>query len=366
VPDATGDWTFGVAAIGRSRVLVDDLVVCDNWTSPRAGDLFFARGSAEVRGTASLRAGEPHRLVVEMQRSADDDPRGAIRFGIAPPTPDDPLAEAVEAARRASAAIVVVGTDGDWETEGADRVDMRLPGRQDELIRRVAAVNPRTVVVLNTGSPVEMPWIDDVGAVVQAWFGGQAFGDALADVLVGAADPGGRLPLTFPVRYEDNPTAGDLSHYPGRDGQVHYAEDVFVGYRAYATTGPEPLFPFGHGLSYTRFALGEAEVTLQPDPLHVAVAVPVTNTGPRPGSTVVQLYVRPPGAEVPRPDRELKAFAKVHLDPGASTTVRFTLDHRSFAHFDPTAPGWTTTAGSHTLLVGTSSTTLTAATTISL
>jgi len=358
VPDATGDWTFGVAAIGRSRVLVDDRVVCDNWTDPQPGDMFFARGTTEVRGTAVLRAGETHRLVVEMQRSAHDDPRAAIRFGIAPPGPDDPVAPAVEAARRASAAIVVVGTDGDWESEGADRVDMRLPGRQDELIRRVAAVNPRTIVVLNTGSPVEMPWIDDVGAVVQAWFGGQAFGDALADVLVGAADPGGRLPTTFPVRYEDNPTAGDPRRYPGEGGQVHYGEDVFVGYRSATTSGPEPLFPFGHGLSYTTFSLGEIEVEAfdpDSDAVRVEVAVPVANSGGRPGTTTIQLYVRPPAGPVPRPDRELKAFAKVRLGPGASTTVHLTLDHRSFARFDPTVPGWTSDPGDYELLVGTSS-----------
>jgi beta-glucosidase len=218
----------------------------------------------------------------------------------------------------------------------------------------VAAVNPRTIVVLNTGSPVEMPWIDDVGAVVQAWFGGQAMGDALADVLVGDADPGGRLPVSFPVRYEDNPTAGDPAHYPGQNGQTHYDEGELVGYRYYSGVGTDPLFPFGHGLSYTTFSLGDPSVLAAgPD---VTVEVPVTNTGDRPGSTVVQLYVRPPAAKVRRPDRELKAFAKVHLAPAATTTVRLTLDRRSFTHYDEEAAAWALTPGPHHLLVATSST----------
>jgi beta-glucosidase len=137
-----------------------------------------------------------------------------------------------------------------------------------------------------------MPWLDDVGAVVQAWFGGQEFGDALTEVLTGAADPGGRLPTTFPVRYEDNPT---IYNYPGELGQVHYGENVFMGYRAYSTFGPAPLFPFGHGLSYTSFALGATSVEPDADdPTRMTVTVPVSNTGDRDGSTVVQLYVRPP------------------------------------------------------------------------
>jgi beta-glucosidase len=352
-PDVPGRWTFGVAGLGRCRVLVDGEVVCDNWTNPTLGDTFFGQGSAEVRGTVTLAAGTGHDVVVELQVPANAR-RAAIRFGMGAPEAGDPVAEAVARARAAQTAIVIAGTNGDWETEGSDRVDMRLPGRQDELIVAVAAANPRTVVVLNTGSPVEMPWVDDVAAVVQVWFGGQELGDALADVLTGLADPGGRLPTTFPVRWADSPAA---PNYPGEFGEVRYGEGVFVGYRAQRTFGPAPLFPFGHGLSYTSFAYGDPTVEADAaGPAGFTVTVPVTNTGGRPGSTVVQLYVRPPRGRVLRPERELKAFAKVHLDPGATTDVRLTLDHRAFAHWDPTVPGWASAAGRHDLLVATSST----------
>lgn len=367
VPDATGPWTMGIAAIGRARVLLDGEVVVDNWTAPEPGGLFFGSGSLEVTGAPVLEAGREYDLRVEFQyEPASERDRAAIRFGIRPPEPTDPVADATAVAAAADAAIVIVGTNGDWETEGSDRVDLRLPGRQDELIRSVAAANPRTVVVLNTGSPVEMPWIDQVPATLQAWFGGQELGDALADVLVGDADPGGRLPTTFPVRYEDNPT---LLEYPGEFGQVRYVESVFVGHRAYDKRAIEPLFPFGHGLSYARFDLGAPVVTdaassssamAGPDTAaqpatRFTVTVPVTNVGDRPGQTVVQLYVRPARPSVARPPQELKGFAKVALDPGATATATVTLDTRSFAHFDPARRAWVAEAGRYDLAIGTSS-----------
>jgi len=351
-PDTDGEWSFGAAAVGLSRVLLDGELVCDNWTDPRPGDLYFGQGSSEVRGHVTLTAGTEHDLVIEYQFPATEE-RAAIRFGILAPEPVDPILEAVSIARDTTCAIVVAGTNGDWETEGSDRVSMHLPGRQDELIAAVAAVNPRTVVVLNTGSPVEMPWLDDVPAVLQAWFGGQEFGDALVDVLTGAADPGGRLPTTFPARYEDNPT---ITNYPGELGRVDYGENIYVGYRYYSTFGPAPLFEFGHGLSYTSFAFGDVTVRPDPhDPHRLSVTVPVTNTGDRAGSTVVQLYVHPPEGKLARPAHELKAFGKVALQAGETVPVTLELDHRSFAHFDPSVPGWVSEAGPHELLIGTSS-----------
>lgn len=374
VPDADGPWRFGLAAVGRCRLLLDGEVVVDNWTSPRPGPLFFGSGTDEVVATADLDAGRSYGLRIDYQAAGE---RAAIRFGATAPVVGDPIADAVDVAAAADAAVVVVGTDGDWETEGADRPSMGLPGRQDELVAAVAAAIPRTVVVLNTGSPVEMPWVDDVPAVLQAWFGGQEAGDALADVLFGAADPGGRLPTTFPQRYEDNPT---LFCYPGENGEVRYGEGLYVGYRAYDRQQREPLFAFGHGLSYTDFEYGDVEVVRgrpappsSPSPsspsadgtegAHGAggagpvfeVAVPVTNVGERPGFEVVQAYVRPPPSRLDRPLQELKGFAKVALDPGATAMARIRLDARSFAYYDDARCSWVVESGRYVVALGSSS-----------
>ncbi len=179
---------------------------------------------------------------------------------------------AVALARRADAVVCVVGTDNDWETEGNDRESMALPPPQDELVRAVAAANPRTVVIINAASPVEMPWADDVAAIVQAWFPGEEWGNALADVLSGDLSPSGKLPTTIPVRLEDTPA---FTNYPGERGQVRYGEGVFVGYRWYDTRAIEPRFCFGHGLSYTTFRLGT------PTWDGAAVHLQVTNIGIR-------------------------------------------------------------------------------------
>ncbi len=254
--------------------------------------------------------------------------------------------------------VVVVGTNDDWETEGRDRTTMHLPGGQDELVARVVAANPNTVVVVNTGAPVAMPWADDARAVLQAWFGGQEMANALADIVVGESEPGGRLPTTLPVLLEHNPSFGN---FPGENGEVRYGEGVLVGYRWYEARQLPTRFPFGHGLSYTSFALGEPEVQTRGD--RVMVSVPVTNTGSRRGSEVVQCYVGPPRpARLTRPPKELKAFAKVALDPGEEATVTLELDERAFAYWDPGDPrvadataGWRVDAGEYTLHVGRSS-----------
>ena len=239
-----------------------------------------------------------------------------------------------------------------FESEGHDRPDMRLPGPQDDLIRAVVAANPRTVVVLNCGSPVEMPWLDEVPAVLLAHYAGQETGRALADLLLGRANPSGRLTATYPRRYEDNPS---YINYPG-GREVLYGERIYVGYRYYDAVGVEPLFPFGHGLSYTTFSYGEieapAEATLG-EPLEIAVQV--MNDGPRAGAEVVQVYVRDVEASVDRPPKELKGFSKVALEPGGSATVRVTLDRRAFAFYDVLREDWVAEPGEFEILVGASS-----------
>jgi beta-glucosidase len=255
------------------------------------------------------------------------------------------IARAVEAARQADVAIVVVGTNDYWESEGVDRETMDLPGAQSELVERVIAANPRSVVVVNSGAPVSLPFADDAAALVQCWFGGQELGNALADVLVGDADPAGRLPVTLPERIEHTPAFGN---FPGESGQVRYGEGLLMGYRWYEARHLPVRFPFGHGLSYTSFQIKAVRTSasrLVRDGV-LSVDVDVVNTGKRPGSEVVQLYVAPPGGGTAppggrlRPAKQLKGFAKVRLGPGEATTVRLELSARSFAYYDVEDAAW--------------------------
>jgi beta-glucosidase len=350
VAPTAGAWSVGVASLGRARVFVDGEERIDNWSEPVPGEIFFGAGSSEVTAAVDLEAGRRYDLRVEYSRGPERGP-AAIHFGMTPPPADDPIDAAAAVARDADAVVLVVGTNSDWETEGSDRPSMRLPGRQDELIARVTAANARTAVVLNVGGPVEMPWAEAVPAIVQVWFPGQEFGHALADVVFGDAEPGGRLPTTFPVRYEDHPA---LFNYPGEDGRVVYGEGLFVGYRGYDRRRCEPRFAFGHGLSYTSFSYGPVSVDDE-DAATVYARVEVTNIGERTGHEVVQLYVRPPGGRLVRPDQELKGWAKVMLAPGESRTVTLPLGARSFAAYDPAMRGWVAEAGPYEVAVGSSS-----------
>jgi beta-glucosidase len=273
--------------------------------------------------------------------------------------PASTVTEAAAVAAGADYAIVCIGTTAEWETEGEDRWGIDLPGRQDELVDAVARANPRTVVLLQTGGPVRMPWLSAVPAVLQAWFPGQEAGHAIADVLLGKAEPGGRLPQTFPRSLEDDPTrplTPDVQ-YPGAGGKVEYREGLFTGYRHVDRAGTQPLFPFGFGLSYASFAL--SDLAVQPARLGpgetLAIRVTVKNPSSRAGSTVVQVYVRDREAQLERPEKELKAFAKVHLDAGQAQTVQLTLDMRALAYFDDAQGAWVAEPGEFELLVGQSS-----------
>ncbi len=350
VPEAEGVHSFGLHSTGFSRLFVNGRQVIECWESWRKGRTFFEEGNDEVTAEVDLRAGEPVEVVMEFGfRPGDNLDVSAFRFGVSRPLGDADIAAAVEAARRADTALVFVGRSGEWDTEGSDLDGIALPGRQDELVARVAEVNPRTVVVLQTGGPVEMPWIDAVPAVLQAWYPGQEAGNAIADMLFGDVEPGGRLAQTFPHRYADNPThTDDPEIYPGRDGRVRYAEGVFGGYRHYDRAGIDPLFAFGHGLGYTRFALSELQVAPRGEGAEVALTV--ANAGDRPGSTVVQVYLGKRAAPVPAPERELAAFRKVALAPGESVRITLPLDPRAFAVWDRDA--WRIGAGSYVVEAG--------------
>ena len=354
-PAKSGEHRVGIYSAGYSRVLVDGVLVADAWTNWSKGHTFFEEGCDEVVGTIWLEANRSYEVVIEFATKAFATlGLAAFAAGIGLPLGDEAIAEAATVARDAETAIVFVGRNGEWDTEGSDLTSIALPGRQDELIRAVAAVNQRTIVVLQTGGPIEMPWLDDVAAVLEAWYPGQEAGNAIADVLTGAAEPGGRLPQTFPVRWADNPAQSqDREVYPGLDGKVRYEEGVFIGYRHYERHAIAPLFPFGFGLGYTSFALSDLEVDASGFEADGAVIVSVTveNTGARPGSEVVQLYVSDPEASVPRPGRELKAFEKVFLGPGERMRISLALDARAFAFFRTEAKHWLVEPGTFVIRV---------------
>ena len=361
-PQQTGEYRLGIAAAGLARVLVDGRLVVDDWSNWQKGRTYFEEGSDEVIGTMQMEAGRAYRIDIEFTvKPAAALALSAFRMGIGKPLGDAEIAEAVAAARSAKCAVVCVGRSGEWDTEGSDLLDIKLPGRQDELVSAVAAVNPNTVVVLQTGGPVEMPWLDDVAAVLEAWYPGQEAGHAIADVLTGIAEPGGRLSQSFPVKWSDNPVySQDREIYPGLAGKVRYEEGVFVGYRHYDRLGIAPLFPFGYGLSYTTFSLSEFAVDstrFETDGI-VTASVVVTNTGDREGSEVLQLYVGDPEAAVARPLKELKAFTKVSLKPGEIRRAQLALKGRDFTYYSVARALWIVEPGVFTLMLGTSATNL--------
>jgi beta-glucosidase len=352
VPDETGTYTFGLVSTGLSRLWFAGQQVIDNWTSQQPGSAYFGMGSSEVMASVELVAGQVYPLVVEYGRGSAS--FSAVRLGCLRPQPADAFERAVQLAREAEVAIVFAGLSEEWESEGFDRPDMDLVGEQDRLIAEVAAVNPRTVVVLQTGSPVAMPWLARVSAVVQAWYPGQECGHAIADVLFGDVNPSGRLAQTFPVRLEDNPAS---LNYPGESGQVRYGEGIFVGYRYYEKKRIAPLFPFGFGLSYTTFRYGSLQLSTRAmapdDTLHVSLEI--SNTGERAGQEVVQLYIRDRVASVQRPHKELKAFAKVQLAGGESRVLTFALTREALAYYAILKRAWVAEAGEFEVLVGSSS-----------
>ncbi len=261
------------------------------------------------------------------------------------------LREAVETARNAEAAVIFAGLPDSFESEGYDRKHLRMPDCQNRLIEEVAKVQPNTIVVLHNGAPVEMPWIAEVKAVVEAYLGGQAVGSAVANVLYGKVNPSGRLPETFPLRLQDTPC---YLNYGGERDKVIYSEGVFVGYRYYESREMPVLFPFGYGLSYTTFAY--SNLTIEKDSIQesetVKITVDVTNTGTCMGKEVVQLYVGKKGGSIVRPIRELRAFDKIELNPGETKTVEFTLDSRAFAYWETEIHDWFVESGAYEIQIG--------------
>jgi beta-glucosidase len=340
-----GRHTLCVGGAGSIRVSVDGQLVLEH-EGRSAADSPFTMFGAESRVPLDLVPGTSRALCVEF----DPPPaKGIARLevGLLPPADPAMADRAVTAAAAADAVVFVAGSPPGWETEGRDRPTMALAAPQDELIERVTEANPRTIVVMNTGAPYAMPWVNRAAAVLQAWFPGQELGAALADVLTGAVNPSGKLPVTFPVAASDMPSD---TFYPGADGIVRYGEGLSLGYRRLpGTAAAAPLFPFGHGLSYSAFSLGPATLTVSGDRLDIDV--PVTNTNGPSGRETVQLYVLAgnPG----RPELELKGFATVTCDPGETCLATITLPVTAMRIW--TDRGWELPRWPLTARIGTSS-----------
>lgn len=350
-PEADGPHVLGAAGAGRMRVTVNGSVLAEA-TSLFPGEVVeaFSR-PPELRVPISLVAGRE----VDVRLDYRPEKRFVtMRLGIAPQLDDEELIEeAAQAASDADVAVVVIGSAEGTESEGYDKDTMVLPGRQDELVRRVAAANPNTIVVVNSGMPVLMPWAEQVAAVIQVWFPGQAFGEALAETLLGVAEPTGRLPVTVPREEVDSPV---LSAHP-EAGDLVYGEGLLVGYRGYDRTGPEPHFAFGHGLGYTDWAYESiapaSDSITGGDDLQVVVSV--RNSGARAGREVVQVYLEAPDDDPRRPIRVLAGFGTVEAEPGTTTEARLTVPARTFARFDEARREWVWHPGTYTLRAGRSS-----------
>jgi beta-glucosidase len=352
----SADYEFGVAGVGGLTLSADGVTIIDGVTAVPEDPVEAMTRPGELRAVRMLEAGTDTALRLEFRPAADGAGPLSVRLGLVPAAADETLlAEAEAAAAGADAAIVVVGSAELTESEGFDRATLSLPGRQDELVSRVAAVNATTIVVVNSGMPVLTPWAGQVAAIVQAWLPGQAFGDALADVLLGAAEPGGRLPVSLPAAETDAPV---LHAAPEPDGTLCYAEGLLVGYRGYDAAGIAPRYPFGHGLGYTTWAYESLDGPWGvPEAADLEVSVTVRNTGQRPGKEVVQVYLAGPGEQPGRgrPPRALAAFAIVRAAPGERVTARLTIPARAFARYEEDLASWIWPGGVFTVHAGRSS-----------
>ena len=344
-PKESGIHTFALSGVGWCKLYLNEELLIDHSHDSDMGK--------QLTAEAELEGGKAYPIKVEYYWKGNPRWR-SVMLGHQPPQPLDPIAEAVKLAKKSDVVVLIASLNGEWESEGFDRVDMKLPGDQNKLIKQVAKANKNTIVVLNVGSAIEMPWIDKVPAVLQLWYDSQEQGNALADILFGDENPSGKLPTTFPVRLEDNPA---YINYPGENGKVRYGEGIFVGYRYYDKKDIAPLFPFGHGLSYTKYKYGNLNLsakTITPNQT-LTVKVDVTNTGKIAGKEIVQLYVRDVKSTFARPQKELKAFEKVRLKPKQTKTITFTLDREAFWYFDAVKNVWSTEPGEFEILVGASS-----------
>ena len=348
-PHVSGEWSFSLESVAAARILINGVVILDN-ADATSGGSFFGMGKPETIVKHVVEAEKEYSLVVEVRHTPIGSALSGVNIGAMAPIDADQMGEAIDLAAKCDVSIVVVGTNDDWESEGWDREDIDLPGKQDILIHEVAKVSKRTIVVINAGSPVAMPWLHEVDAVLYTWFAGQEMGDALVDLLLGDVEPSGRLPVTMPRRMEDTPAS---EHHPGRNGAAKYLEGRLIGYRWYDTIGREPQFPFGFGLGYASIDVADAAS----NGTHM-VNTTLVNTSDRDGLQVVQVYahlVNRDGLANDEPFQRLVGWARVAVPAGASVNAVVKLDRDAYRTWDVENSKWVQWSGEVELRVGTSS-----------
>ncbi|PVH83481.1 glycoside hydrolase family 3 protein [Cadophora sp. DSE1049] len=362
-PDISGEYELGLCVYGQGQLCVDGKLVVDNSTKQRQGTAFFGCGTVEEKGVVSVKQGQTYHIKVEYSSAPTNTlgSGGVVRFGgggfriggAFVIDPENEIESAVKLAQGADQVIICAGLNADWETEGSDRQHMSLPGHLDAMISRVARANTNTAVILQAGTPVSMPWIDDVSAVAWAWYGGNEAGHAIADIVFGTVNPSGKTSLSFPKILEDNPT---FLSFKSERGRTLYGEDVYVGYRYYESVRREVLFPFGHGLSYTTFSFSNLEVVQNTELGNVKVSVAVENTGSVAGAEVVQVYIRQRNPSIGRPKKELKGFTKLYLQPGEKKTGVVEIETKYATSFwDEEREEWVSEEDTYDVLVANTS-----------
>jgi len=347
-PDISGLHEFEIFGIGKCRLLIDGNELIDNWTSMDPGEAFFTFGSASKKGVTNLQKGEAYKIEVQYKFEGSFP---AVYIGCQAPDEVDIFQEALETASHADDVILIVGTNSDWETEGNDRADFNLPANQNQLIEAILEANQNTVVVINTGSPIHMPWEKKAKAIIQTWFAGQEFGNALVDILSGEVNPSGKLPTTFPVKIEDTPA---YKNYPGKNLQMNYDEKLLVGHRWYESNSIKPLFCFGHGLSFTSFNYQNLEVTTGSD-FVVTCKFEIQNTGDISGLEIAQCYVGFASPLPGEPYKTLQGFVKEEIGANELKKVEIKLGPRNFSFWSVETNTWQIREGSYQILIGSSS-----------
>lgn len=355
VPEETGDYEIGLMSAGTSRLTINGAPVLEAWESWERGFSYFGHGCAERRTNLFLEAGKRYEIDVEYAcGDGITTTLKAVRFGLRAPSDKGSLCEAVKLAKSADVTILVAGLNDDWETEAEDRDSLSLPAAQNELIQAVVAANAKTLVVMQSGSPVVMPWADTVPAILQLWYPGQECGNALADILSGKAEPAGRLPQSFPAFGED---LSPMTDRPQPHEAIVYSEGTGIGYRGFQSRGTAPQFPFGHGLGYGKIELVNATLSnsdnlKEKDQSGVCVTVDLVNHGIRNGSEVIQVYIR----SEDNPEMMLAAFTKVQMEPKQRQTRLISIPRRAFCHWDEERKQWCLRSSRFILAIGTSST----------
>lgn len=357
-PEYDGDYIFGMQVFGTAILYLDDEIVIDNTKNQVRGSFAYDSGTVEMRAMKYLKKGTTYKVKVEFGSGPTSELKnidgvGAIQLGYVKYfDPENEIKHAVSLAKQHHNVILCVGLNAEWESEGHDRSNMLLPGKVNELIEKVVRANPRTVVVNQSGMPVEVPWIDHANAFLQCWYGGNELGNAIADVIFGDVVPSGKLPISWPLRLQDNPS---YFNFRTEGGRVLYGEDIYVGYKFYEKVEKEVAFPFGYGLSYTNFDLRNLNLAITSDLIEISVNI--SNIGDKfSGAEVVQVYIAAKNSSIGRPKKELKGFTKVFLQPGETKKAKIDIVLKdSISYFDEYRNKWCAEAGFYTILVGVSS-----------